>query len=316
VIGLQPGQAIAVDWTAERYHGDTETTSRSQLGDLADPERYFLRHEARTLPPDPRSASMQLGTAVHLAVLEPQEWQRRKFFAKPKRPKGATKNAKPGTAARINYDAWKAICDAWERVVSHEAIVVEPEEMQRVETMAERVRTQEFIAELLAKPGRSEQTVLWHHPPIEYQVQVGRELETHSASLVVRVRVDRLVDLDEIVLVVLDLKTTESAEPTRFGYSIADYGYLMQAALYTDAVRALCPDREVHFVFAVVSSKWPYKRACYALTDEDLEEGRNQYRAAMVELLTRRHTGDWTEDWQKSCQFIKLPRRAYRTPKR
>jgi hypothetical protein len=72
---------------------------------------------ARTLPPEPPTAAMRLGTHVHLAVLEPSEWQRRlgtRAPGKPYRPADANGKAKVGSAERSAYESWKADCDEWE----------------------------------------------------------------------------------------------------------------------------------------------------------------------------------------------------------
>jgi hypothetical protein len=299
---LAPGQARLVDWTPERYHADVETVSRSQLEDLrASPSLFHAKHVARTLPPEPPTAAMRLGTHVHLAVLEPSEWQRRlgtRAPGKPYRPADANGKAKVGSAERSAYESWKADCDEWEsemerwRLDQPEDVLQLGGERERIEAIAAAVRSHRFAAELLGRGGSNEQTVVWRHPETE---------------LLVRVRADRIQSTDPTTRTVFDLKTTSDPSPDRFGRSIANFGYHRQGALYLDAVQALYPQDELHFVLCVVRSTPPYEVACYELDESDLALGRSQYLRTMNDLVRRRRDNDWLAEWQLSCHSINLP---------
>jgi hypothetical protein len=267
MIDLAPGQAIAVNWPAERYHADTECTSRSHLVELITrPSLYYATREARLLPPPPPTKALILGTDLHMAVLEPQLWPARARQLKPK-------------------DAAQIMC------------------------MASSVRSHPMVQTLFCYPHVLEQTILWRTEPIVFEVEINGKIETREESLLVRIRADALFDLGDTIFAP-DLKSTEAPDPVSFARSCAKFRYHFQAAMYRDAIAALYPDREIVFLLVAVAKSAPFECAVYDLTDDALERGRNQYRAAMIELLQRRATGNWIADWQRSVHTLELPRWA------
>ena len=254
-IQLDLGEAVLVDWTAERYHGDPATLSRSMLEDLRKKgPRYFLgRHVARKIPFE-ETPQLLFGTYAHEALLEPHLWRR----------------TRRGVEASI---------------------------VQHVERVVAAVRAHPMVQELeRADDGANEQTILWREP---------------DHGLVLRTRLDMLRDLGGDTLIIGDLKTSKSAEPEEFAKTVARYGYHRQAAIYSDALQALRPDCEVHFIFIVVSKNYPFEVACYELPADALELGRRQYRRTLAEYAERLQTNDWTAPWERSVNELTLPKWAF-----
>jgi len=137
-LDLERGQAMLVDWTAEQYHADPDTVSRSQLMDLRThgPAHYHARHVARTLPPEKPGAPMVFGTHVHLALVEPDEWRRRVVSPAPEKPDGADGRRKAGTPERESYAQWQIDCAQWEAALRQDSIVLDAAERARVEACA------------------------------------------------------------------------------------------------------------------------------------------------------------------------------------
>ncbi|HVI01692.1 MAG TPA: PD-(D/E)XK nuclease-like domain-containing protein [Enhygromyxa sp.] len=311
VRALKPGEAVLVDWTAERYHADTETISRSQLEDLrASPQLFYQRHVERSLPSEPPSPAMQLGTYVHLAVLEPEEWRRRLYQPKPVRPANADGRRKAGTPERDAYEAWVDDLEDWHATRPADAIELDQDGIAKVEAMARAVREHPFASMILADEGGNEQTVLWR-PAIEPMAQLLEQADLDpclaESMPVIRLRVDGLRRIDETTLAVLDLKTTQDPCPGSFGASIARYGYHRQGAIYIDGVQALFPGQWLHFFFCAVRSRPPYEAACYEIDPNDLALGRAQYMATLRDYLRRQAEGDWLAEWQRTCKGINMP---------
>jgi hypothetical protein len=269
---LEPGEAVLVDWSAGRYHSDRSAVSRSQLVHLIDrPAHYHAVHEARSVASQASTKALRLGTNAHLCALEPSEFMRRAFVP----------------SARSGVDVWR-------RKRRPDSIDLTREEFDQIVGISSSFHAHPLIRNLLASPHRFEQTILWRPATVP--------------GLLVRVRADALVDVDETLAMVIDLKTGDDPSPAAFARSCAKHRYYLQAAMYRDAVAALYPDRDVHFLFAAVAKSTPFESACYDLADDALELGRNQYVAAMVDLLRRRESGDWTADWQHSIHTLSLPR--------
>jgi exodeoxyribonuclease VIII len=79
--------------------------------------------------------------------------------------------------------------------------------------------------------------------------------------------------------VVVDIKTTADASPDGFLKSIANFGYHIQAAFYTDVLLSL-GEKVNRFCFVAVDTKAPNMAGVYVLDDAAIELGRAEYKRA------------------------------------
>jgi PDDEXK-like domain of unknown function (DUF3799) len=80
--------------------------------------------------------------------------------------------------------------------------------------------------------------------------------------------------------IILDLKTTQAADPESFSRSCANFGYSLQAAFYMDCCAAA--GLEAHtLIFITVESSAPYLVSCYEFDELSLDYGRDHYRTAL-----------------------------------
>lgn len=82
--------------------------------------------------------------------------------------------------------------------------------------------------------------------------------------------------------VIVDLKSTADGSPRGFARSCLSYGYLGQAAWYSDGLYRITGKR-LPFYFVAVENSAPYLPTVYRVPDRLLERGRNDY----AELLGR-----------------------------
>ena len=305
-MNLEPGEARLVDWTAAEYFAADQFMSRSQLSDLPDNPAVFAAKERGEMATKV-TKQMQFGTYVHLALLEPTEWERRLFDPEPAKPVGARGNAKKKDPEGFKlWVQWKTELSEWEARVegSPDAIVLDADERNEVDACVEALRTHYdpdpgvlCIADLFEAEGLNEQTVIWRCP---------------DPDVLIRVRIDRLVFLDPGTVVVFDAKATFDPSPRAFGLSIARLGLDRQAAMYTDAVSAAFPDKAVHFVFGPVRSRPPYEAALYELEGAEYETGRRKYTNALREYVRRRDANDWLAPWQRGINKAEMPEWAHK----
>lgn len=294
-LTLALGEARLVDMTFDEYLGHN-FVSRSGLEDARrSPPLFFGKHVAKTIPHEPPTERMKLGTYVHMCTLEPEVWAARLYPPRPTKPPDADGRRKVGTEARDSYEAWKRAVEEWELGMTSESLVLEPEVLATVLAASGSIRAHSFGALLLGSGGLAEQTVIWCHA---------------GTGLHLRMRLDYLADIDD-TKVVLDLKTTSDPSPRAFATSVAKFGYHRQAALYTDAVQALYPHADVHYVLGVVRTSPPYETAFYQLESNELELGRRQSEHTMRDLVRRFAENDWRANWQLECQSLTLPGWAY-----
>jgi exodeoxyribonuclease VIII len=91
----------------------------------------------------------------------------------------------------------------------------------------------------------------------------------------------------------LDLKSTADARPDAFCKSIANYRYHVQAAFYTDVFHWETGDNLAAFGFFAVESDMPHANAIYVLDDDSLEFGRKLYRRDLDLYAECLNSGNW-----------------------
>lgn len=108
---------------------------------------------------------------------------------------------------------------------------------------------------------------------------------------------------------IVDLKTTTSAHPTKFTRSVVDYGYHAQEAFYSDGWRALGNQVDA-FVFIAVEKTDPFAFAIYELPPSIVEEGRTRIHAAMQVYAECKRTDIWP-GYGSGVQELAFQRWAY-----
>ena len=107
-----------------------------------------------------------------------------------------------------------------------------------------------------------------------------------------------------------DLKSCCGASKDSFSKAIANLGYDVQAAFYTDGMKAVT-GKSVNFYFIAVEKNAPYSTACYIASQEMIEVGRAKYRGAL-QLLKWCQENKQYPGYQPSGEIetIDLPRWA------
>jgi len=203
-----------------------------RLGDLATSP---LEYRYRFAHPEPETEATRLGTALHVAVLEPERFEQL-YACEPDVEKIG--GAKPRAT-----NAYREACAELE---ASGRIVLRTEPMTAVLEMALAVRRHPHAAAVLAKAPEREVTALWDRD--------GR---------LCRARVDILGDG-----IAADLKTTRDL--ARFSpWEIVKHGYHVQAGHYTDGLRRL--GREVrHYFLIAVDSAAPHDVGVFVFDDPTL----------------------------------------------
>jgi hypothetical protein len=120
-----------------------------------------------------------------------------------------------------------------------------------------------------------------------------------------KARLDRLVDIGDY-LMVLDLKTTDSVDPSSFEKKVSGMmNYVFQAAWYAEAA-SLAYNKPAKFVFIGIERAAPWSVGIFEVSDEMMQEGVKQINEA------RRLLGEClkTKSWPKpevSYNVMNLP---------
>lgn len=213
------------------------------------------RHAATTKadPTDP----MRLGTAAHCAVLEPDEFEGR--FAV-----WGRKSEKTGNLCPRSGKYWDAFVDE-----SGGLEIISEDHRDAAVGIADIVRANSTAMRYL-QTGAPEVTMIWDVMGVRCK---GRADWITGDFLV-------------------GLKTTQDIRPFVFGARCARLGYHLQWAFYHDGAEILTGSRK-KLREIVIESAAPHDIAVYRITDDVIEQGRDDYRALLEQLIECRHGNDW-----------------------
>lgn len=256
----------------EQYHADAHAVSKSQLDDLdRSPAIFYAKNRDPNRPARLKpTAAMNTGNLAHCAILEPEHFDDR-YIVGPDLDK-RTKEWKEFAASTVKT-------------------IITPSDKDQVFAMSESVRKLPILRDALAL-GEAEVSAYWTDPATDVQC---------------RCRPDWVwADSRDTEAFLIDVKTCADASPEGFAKAVVNWSYAKQAAFYSDGYAAASGRRVQGFIFAAVEKTWPYAAAAYILSDEDMEWGRNQYRANLHTYAECMKTNIWP-GYTNGLQTLILP---------
>lgn len=240
------------------------------------PSRYrggspaHMLHYLRT-PTEPTDA-MELGTALHAALLEPDLFTDKVTVLTETRGR------------RSNDDkAW------WAEVEAANAgkVILTPDEWGRVVGMVKRLRAHPKLRRVLNTTGENEAAAVWTDP---------------ETGLQCKARIDRFVPK----VALLDVKTSRNASPEGFAKSMLDFGYHRQAAFYEWGYQVVTGEA-TPMVFAVVESEAPFEPALHMPDEDAIAVARMQNAAVLRRYARAVETNQW-EGYGRSVHPASVPK--------
>lgn len=219
-------------------------------------------HHRAQWEPEPTKA-MELGTAIHTAILEPEQFEKR-FAVK---PEGLDRRFNEGKAAWVTFLAehghkTQLERDAWDTALRCRDAVWE----------------MPWAKALLGGRGGSELCVRWD----------DAEFKTPCKA-----RLDRFAADFEGLPTVCDLKSTRDAGKDSFKADVERFGYGLQAAYYLDGLAAATAPHFRRWLWIAVETAPPYACALREPTEAVIAEGRRLYRTAIGLHMECERTGSW-----------------------
>lgn len=211
--------------------------------------------------------AMDIGTAIHTSILEPDRFQQEYLLLKDVKDRRASEYKQ---AVKVHTS---------ERVlISKEA--------DNVAGMQEAVYAHARARELLEAPGYCELSAFYSDQ---------------------RARFDKLGWLsgtDEVFA--LDLKKTQDARPEEFARSVARYRYHVQAAFYMDVYENITGKPLDAFYFLAVEEQMPHAVAVYQLDADAISIGRKEYQADLERYWECVGNNEWPS-YQPESEYLALP---------
>lgn len=246
------------------YHALTMVIGKSHLDEVAkSPAHYWARFlDPNRVQPDPTPA-MVLGSATHTAILEPHLFDDQYVLAP---------QIRRGTKA---WAEWEAKAEG--------KTLLKQEDYDTIQHMAEAVHKHPASRFLLELPGQVEQTVRWRDDATEQDCKCRPDWRSADGRLVV------------------DVKTTEHADPRMFAQSVAKFRYHVQSHWYLRGTGA------EQFLFVAVEKSAPYLVAVYVATPEMVAAGARAADRDLALIAECKASGKWP-GYPDTIQPLDLPR--------
>ncbi|HFN5164443.1 TPA: exodeoxyribonuclease VIII [Escherichia coli] len=269
VEDIEPGIYYGI--SNENYHAGPGV-SKSQLDDIADtPALYLWRKNA---PVDTtKTKTLDLGTAFHCRVLEPEEFSNR-FIVAPEFNRRTN-------AGKEEEKAFLMEC------ASTGKTVITAEEGRKIELMYQSVMALPLGQWLVESAGHAESSIYWEDP---------------ETGILCRCRPDKIIPEFHWIM---DVKTT--ADIQRFKMAYYDYRYHVQDAFYSDGYEAQFGVQPT-FVFLVASTTVEcgrYPVEIFMMGEEAKLAGQQEYHRNLRTLADCLNTDEWP-----AIKTLSLPRWA------
>ena len=184
--------------TYNNYYNDTDYVSNSMLNHISISPEYFRFRQDN---PQPATPAMKLGSAIHMDILQPEEFLKH-YAISPKFDK-RTKKGKEDFAEFTKKNIFKN--------------VISESDYELITEISLRV-SRDKMTKTLLQQGEPEKIIAWKNE--HYNVNCKGMLDYYRDGMII------------------DLKTTQDASYNGFMRSVRKYKYHKQAAFYMDAVKA------------------------------------------------------------------------------
>lgn len=267
----------------DAYHQEAGV-SKTKTDDIApecgnSPRHYWAKHLAPNRTPFVPSPQMVKGTAIHTAVLEPDNLATEFAVAPedaPRRPDARQRNAKKPSAETLDSIAF---WDAFEAEAAGKTVL-------DAETFSHVVGARDSVLT---------------HPDIKGLFTLGDAEESYFAidpetGALIKCRPDyNRLNYDGLVI---DLKSTGDASPEGFSGSATKFRYDVSDPWYRDVIDLALGTKGAaqNFAFVAVEADPPHAVGLYYLTERQRDHGRAMGRRDLRQIVNCTSTGVWP-DW-------------------
>lgn len=228
--------------------------------------------------------SLEWGTAVHCAVLEPHALETR-YGIDPEKP--GVGGYPAGWRNTKEYKEQRAALLAQPGIVG----LLTREQVGQLQQIVGNVATNDVGKLLHELPGTRETSLFVDDPEFGVQRKIRPDWLIPKAAMSV------------------DVKTARDWRPSAFSRACVQHGYHLTAAFYLDTLAMLDHVLVDHYVFLVIASDAPFEVAAYTLDHDSVEQGRAEYRKALAGWSRCVETGIWPGGADK-IQELRIPEYA------
>lgn len=267
--------------TAEAYHA-RDAASASLLADMLPPEGCMALAHARSRwlnphaqPKEPTS-ELLVGTAAHLAILEPEQLGKRTTVIE-------APDYRSMVARACRDDA-----------LAQGLVPLLAAEYELVRAMRQAIEQSEDAAPLLlGEDGENELSFTWDADGFA------------EDAIPCKARLDRVIRHRRVIV---DLKTAASASEAAFQRAVIRDNHALRAAWYIDGWEAAAPENEYcDYRFVIVAKEPPHLISVWWLEETAIEHGRRAYERALARLAIAVESNSWPGFAKPGGQAVRLP---------
>lgn len=250
------------------YHAHP-AISKSGLWKIYTETPFHFRNRAVT-----PSKAMDLGSAVHMALLEPERFESC-CFRGPDDRRG---------------NKWK---DAQQYCEAYGHLLVTGPDYDKALYMRDAALQLPVIKQMTSGGQMVEHSAYWIDP--ETQVECRSRVDLYNP----------------IMKLGADLKTTNDASRDTWSRNAASFGYHVQEAMYSEGWQLAGGGDMEAFVFILIESEFPHPTVVYEFIPEAIAEGREVMRKALLKYKECEESGMWP-GYPREIQQLDIPRWAYK----
>lgn len=249
---------VGGDGMTEKEYRQHPAVSRSDLWHIRESPEKFKYFKENPQEPTP---ALIFGQALHKYVLQPTTFDN--DFAVAENYDRRTKAGK---------EAYNAFC-----VANEGKAIITQEMFEQIKLMCNAIFANEFAKKMLMHPSaEKEKEYFWVDEP------TGEECKC---------RADLVVEIGDLSLVV-DIKTTTSADTDSFMRDAIKYGYDFQAGMYTEGIKC-CTGKEWQFVVIAVEKDPPYSVNVLQADKDFVQRGYDLFREYIGIYHGCKVSGNW-----------------------
>lgn len=224
---------------------------------------HYLHALENPIEPTP---AMKLGSAIHLAALEPKLFKERTIVP----PIFEGKTAKGEMTTNLNAKEVREKHDRW-HLENHGKHIVTREQYDQIDGILKSLSKHKRACQLMSD-GHAEESFFWKDPESGLQCKSRPDFYRNGRTVV-------------------QLKTTEDASWESFRKDIANYGYHIGASMEMDALTAVLGTPFDEYVIIAVERSAPFAVQCFQLGERSLQEGQELFYKGLKTLKQCQESG-------------------------
>ena len=242
----------------ETYHHDIEYAALSSSGINKIYRTSTLHYWTWLHIHKEPTPALIFGDAAHTAVLEPDSFDDLVAIV----PEDINKRTKAG---KIEYEEFLS--------AAGDKTIITIQEHEKIKEMRKILHTEDTIRALVGA-GKAERSGFWTEPTYDFPCKLRMDLHIESTKII------------------LDYKTTASADYNSFMRSIANYGYHVQARWYVQGMREITGD-DYDYIIVAQEKEPPFDFQIYQMDQEALDQGAVIIRPVLEQYAECLEKDEW-----------------------